>query len=403
MGEKTDPNDSSPAAPEGAEATPEEAETTTATVEQEEIESSIPRRVRSAVTSKNVADRVTIYVVRALFFLVAAGLGVQGVLTFGDEEGVFGGILVGCIVATALIVLEALFARSPIRTIAAITFGLFIGLILSAVFQHVVRMIIQAVAPPDLPVATAEALASYSNLLTTSIFCYFGVTLLLSTKENFKFVIPYVEFRKEVKSQLPLILDTSVFIDGRFQALLSTNALDQRLEVPRFVLDELQDLADSHDKSIRERGRRGMEILRDIEANHWVDIIEYPLEPGEEVDFGLLKLAALHEGKIVTTDHNLTKRAELQGVRVLNINDLATALKPILVPGEVLRVSLLRAGDEAGQAVGFLRDGTMVVVEQSKERIGQEVSVEVTSAIQTSAGRMVFGRLKQQQQRRGRR
>lgn len=354
-------------------------------------------RLRRGPTPRSVSDRLTIYVIRGVFLLVGAGLGIQGARAYSlpsvpPEMTVVSGVLVGCLVATILIVLEALFAKSPIRTIAAICFGLLMGLILSIVFQHVVRMITEAVAP-NVNGEREETLLSFLNLLTTCVFCYFGVTLLLATKDDFKFIIPYVEFRKEVKSSTPLILDTSIFIDGRFQAVLATGLIDQRLEVPRFVLGELQDVADSADRSLRERGRRGMDILHDVEQHHWVEIVNFPLEKGEPVDAGLLRLAIVHEGKLVTTDHNLTKRARLQGVPVLNVNDLATALKPILVPGEVLRVELLRPGDEPGQAVGFLRDGTMVVVEDARGRVGQQVSLEVTSAIQTSAGKMVFGKL----------
>jgi len=352
--------------------------------------SAIRRSMMRGVTPQSVSDRLTMYVLRAIFFLVAAGLGIRGAQAFAVSE--FAGIATACIVALGLVSVEALFVRSPVRTIAAITSGLFLGLLLSVFFQNVMRIVAQAVAPGI--ETTQPELFPFISLVTLCVFPYLCTAVLLATKDDFRFIIPYIEFRKQVKTRTPLILDTSVFIDGRFQSLLATDVLDQRLEVPRFVLDELQDLADRRDKSTRERGRRGMDILHDIEQYHWVEVVEYPLEEAEEVDVGLLRLAAAHEGKIVTTDHNLTKRARLQGVPVLNINDLATALKPVLVPGEVLRVTLLRAGDDPGQAVGFLRDGTMVVVEQASDRIAQEVSVEVTSAIQTSAGKMVFGKLR---------
>ena len=366
-----------------------------------------PSRRPRAGTPRSVADRLTIYVVRAFFVLAAAGLGVQGARAFSlpgpmAELSVITGVLVSCSVAVLLIVLEALFARSPIRTISAICFGLLMGLVLSIVFQPFVRLIVEAIAP-DLEGRHEERFLSYLNLVTTCIFCYFGVTLLLATKDDFKFLIPFVEFRKQLKSRTPLVLDTSVFIDGRFQALVATGLIDQRLEVPRFVLEELQQVADSSDRSLRERGRRGMDILQDIDQHLGVEMVDFPLERDEPVDAGLLRMAVVHEGKLVTTDHNLTKRARLQDVPVLNVNELATALKPVLVPGEVLRVQLLRAGEEPGQAVGFLRDGTMVVVEDALDKVGQEISLEVTSAIQTSAGRMVFGKLRAPKKSRSRR
>jgi uncharacterized protein YacL len=337
--------------------------------------------------------------VRAVFFLIAAGVGIQGARAFrslnpSTSVTAFHGILVACGLAVVLIVLEAVFQRSPVRTVAALTFGLLLGLALSKLFQPFVELITHAVAPELIP-EQMNILLAFLNLLVTTILSYFGVALLLASKDEFKFIIPFVEFRKEIKSHTPLILDTSVFVDGRLEAILSTGIFSQRLEVPRFVLDELQKIADSPDRSLRERGRRGMDILHAIERERAVDFVEFPLQSGEEVDSGLLRLAAYSEGKLVTTDHNLTKRARVQGIPVLNINDVASALKPAFVPGEVLRVRLLRGGEEPGQAVGFRKDGTMVVVENAVHRIGEEVGVDITSAIQTNAGRMVFGRLKE--------
>jgi uncharacterized protein YacL len=362
------------------------------------LASGAERRRLPRPSSRRVGDRLTVYVVRALFFLVAAGLGLHGAKTVGDIAGtdvsVFAGMVVACTGAVVLIVLEAFFARTPIRTIASIFFGLLMGLIFALVFRFVVEIIVQAVAPQQLPQLKLTNLLSFLNLLATCIFCYFGVALLLETKDDFKFIIPFVEFRKETKSPIPLILDTSVFVDGRLEAMLATGVLDQRLAVPRFVLEELHLIADSPDRSLRERGRRGLDILRSIQRQHLIDEVEFHRLPGEPVDAALLRLVTAEEGKLLTTDHNLTKRAQVQGVPVLNINDLATAMKPVIVPGETLNVRLLRAGEDAGQAVGFLRDGTMVVVEGAQEHIGREVSVEVTSALQTTAGKMAFGKLR---------
>jgi uncharacterized protein YacL len=346
----------------------------------------------------SVADRITIWVARAVFFLMAVGLGLEGaraINTLAPGRGFtpLAGVGTACAGAVVLILVEALFARSPVRTIAGVTVGLLMGLLLSLVFQPLVVVITQAVVAPGIPEPKLDRLIAFLNLTTTSIFCFFGVSLVISTKDEFKFIIPYVEFRKEVKSHVPLILDTSSFIDGRLLGLLAAGVFDQRLQVARFVLDELQKVADSPDRSLRERGRRGLDILRDVERRHGLDVADFPLEPEESVDSGLLRMCLVHEGKLVTTDHNLTKRARVQGVAVININDIATAVKPSFVPGESLRVRLQRPGDDAGQAVGFLADGTMVVVEDARENIGQEVTIEVRSALQTSAGKMVFGRL----------
>lgn len=351
--------------------------------------------LRASRITGDARDRIAIFAVRACFFLACAGLGVAGVREIAAQTGrtdigYFEGVIIALATAVLLIGLEIVFTTSSIRIISAITFGLGMGLILSYVFQSVVEFIVIAVAPEGL----TPSFIRFLNVLTTTIFCYYGITILLRTKDDFKFIIPYVEFRKDVKARAPILLDTSCFVDGRIQPLLATGVFDQRLVVPTFVLKELQMIADSSDRSLRERGRRGMDILAELERDYHPEIIDRPLASGESVDDALIRLAVELGGKVVTTDFNLQKNARLQGVRILNVNDLATALKPAFVPGETMRVRLLREGDDKGQAVGFLRDGTMVVVEGARSRIGQEVTLEVTSSLQTNAGKMVFGRLR---------
>ncbi|MGQ9590609.1 MAG: PIN/TRAM domain-containing protein [Planctomycetota bacterium] len=357
------------------------------------------RRLRRPGLTKPIQDRLTLLVVRFVFFLTAGGLGLYGVQVFAAvtmrtdlDPGL--GVLAGCLTALVLIALEVFFARSPIRTLSAITFGLIIGLVLSIFFRFVVDFVAEAVAPASLRGrSNFPLLLSYLQIVTTAIFCYFGVTILLQTKDDFKFIIPYVEFRKEPRSQTPLVLDTSSFVDGRILALLETGVFEDRLVVPAFVLKELQTVADSADKSLRERGRRGLDILHEIERSRSIEFVEHSLRKGETVDDGLLAVAADYGGRVLTTDYNLQKAAKLRGIPLINVNDLAAALKPAFVPGEILSVRLLREGDEKGQGVGFLADGTMVVVENARQRIGQAVTVEVTSSLQTSAGKMVFGKL----------
>lgn len=360
------------------------------------------RFLSRAVLTKDAHDRLALFAVRALFFFIAAGLGVAGARILGEVTNRHDlepstGILVACATAAGLIALEMLFSKSPIRTVSAITFGLLIGLALSLVFQFVVEFIVTALTTPELRGSYGPQLLSFLQVLTTTIFCYFGVTTLLRTKDDFKFIIPYVEFRKELRGHAPLLLDTSCFVDGRIHAILATGVFDQRLLVPKCVLQELQNIADSADRSLRERGRRGMDMLHEIETTYHVEILDRPTAAGEPVDSALISLALEMGGKVVTTDFNLQKNARLQGVQVININDLATSLKPAFVPGESMTVRLLREGEDKGQAVGFLRDGTMVVVENARGRIGQEVAVEVTSSLQTNAGKMVFGKLRRRE------
>jgi uncharacterized protein YacL len=353
-----------------------------------------PGSQRRPTTQREVHDRLALFASRAVFFFVATTLGYLGAkilsaFTGRPDIAPGMGVVAGGGVALLVVFIESRFARSPVRTISAVTFGLLIGLVLSLVFQPVVEYIVDSVSPVSHP-----ELTSFLNLVSMTLLCYFGVSILLQTRDDFKFIIPYVEFRREVKGRTPLIIDTSCFVDGRIQKLLGTGVLDHRLIVPKFVLEELQGLADSQRRSTRERGRRGLDILREIETSADLRIADYTLSPGEEVDAALIALAAEQEGKLITTDYNLQKNGTVQGVTILNVNDLATALKPNFVPGETLDVKLLREGEGKKQAVGFLDDGTMVVVEDARARIGQDVTVDVTSALQTPAGKMVFGRLR---------
>ena len=228
--------------------------------------------------------------------------------------------------------------------------------------------------------------------------CYLCVSTLLQTKDDFRFIIPYMEFSKEVKGARPLVLDTSVVIDGRIADVAETKVIDQPLVVPRFVLQELQGIADSSDKLRRNRGRRGLDILNRLQKSAGVEVKIHDGDLPElagirEVDQRLVVLAKHLGGKVVTNDYNLNKIARLQGVDVINLNDLANALKPIVLPGEALTVKLLKRGEEPGQGVGYLDDGTMVVTEQGAYHLGEIVRLTVTSVLQTSAGRMIFGRL----------
>jgi len=226
--------------------------------------------------------------------------------------------------------------------------------------------------------------------------CYLCISLLIQTKDDFRFIIPYVEFSKEVKGLRPYVLDTSVVIDGRIADLVETNALDNQLIMPRFVLSELQGIADSSDKLRRARGRRGLDILNRLRNNQDIDLKIYDRElpemDGQAVDMKLVLLAKHLDGKIVTGDYNLNKVARLHNVSVVNLNDIANSLKPVFLPGETFGVRIVKPGEEMGQGIGYLDDGTMIVVEGGREHIGKEVKVNVTSVLQTSAGRMIFGK-----------
>jgi uncharacterized protein YacL len=237
------------------------------------------------------------------------------------------------------------------------------------------------------------------RVVITLIASYIAISTLIQTRDEFRFVIPYVEFSREVKGGKPLVLDTSVIIDGRIADLCEARLVDTKLIVPKFVLTELQMIADSSDKLKRNRGRRGLDILKKMQTNAKIDLLMHDgnageLRPGEKmrVDERLVAFTKILGGRIATNDFNLNKMAQLQGVEVINLNEVANALKTVALPGEYLMLKVVRQGDQIGQGVGYLEDGTMVVVENGRHLIGQETSIVVTSVLQTPAGRMIFGR-----------
>ena len=190
------------------------------------------------------------------------------------------------------------------------------------------------------------------------------------------------------------ILDTSVIIDGRIADIAETGFLDGIIVTPQFVLRELQLVADSADSLKRNRGRRGLDVLQRLQkmATLQIQIVEDDFPAVREVDLKLIELAKVYEGKIITNDFNLNKVAQLQGVAVLNINELANSLKPIVLPGEIMKVFILKEGKEYNQGVAYLDDGTMVVVDNARKMIGKTIDVSVTSVLQTTAGKMIFGK-----------
>ena len=204
-------------------------------------------------------------------------------------------------------------------------------------------------------------------------------------------------------SAAPKVLDTSVLIDGRISDICKAGFLEGPLVAPAFVLDELRHIADSADSLRRNRGRRGLDVLARLqeEAESRVRIVEKDYPDAEEVDVKLLRLARDLGGAVLTNDYNLNKVAGVTGVRVLNINELAGALRPAVLPGEEMTVQVIREGKEPGQGVAYLEDGTMVVVENGRRRMGEKLEIEVTTVLQTSAGRMIFGRAKEKENRAG--
>jgi uncharacterized protein YacL len=221
------------------------------------------------------------------------------------------------------------------------------------------------------------------------------MAIALRGKDEFNIIIPYVRLRRQDQIEEVVLLDTSVIIDGRILDILKTKFIEGKIVIPRFVLKELQQIADSTDPIKRQRGRRGLEILHAVQKEAALSLSFHEEEFPEvlEVDSKLVKLAKLLEARILTVDFNLNRVATLQGVKVLNINELSNALKQVVFPGERMEIKLIKEGKEYNQAVGYLEDGTMIVVEDGRRSIGQEVKAVVTSVLQTPAGRIIFTKM----------
>jgi len=332
-------------------------------------------------------------ILRCFFVLVAAGLSVtfinSGLIPEGNDwmsYAVFGGMM---LLALGVIATDIANRRKRLDAITAVYFGLIVGLFMTYVFSL-------AMVPLYNSLQFSQKTQNGVQLVLGLVICYACVSLLMQTKNDFRFIIPYVEFAKEVKGSRPCVLDTSVVIDGRIADVVETSLFDGQLIMPKFVISELQGIADSSDRLRRSRGRRGLDILNRLRANPKIDLQiferDLPEFAGQPVDLKLVVLAKHLRGKLITNDYNLNKVARLQGVDVINLNDVANALKPVFLPGEHIDVRLVKAGEEPGQGVGYLEDGTMVVVESGRDHINETVAIAVTSVLQTSAGRMVFGR-----------
>ena len=336
---------------------------------------------------------MALWILRSVFLVVAAGLGVF--LSTSQPSGAnapspwltFLAVMVG---ALAVIGVDVALRQKRIDMISCVYFGIVVGLFLTLLLGLAVK-----------PILNNWNIDEFQfQLVTATFLCYVCISMLIQTKDDFRFIIPYVEFAKEVKGLRPYILDTSAIIDGRIADVVDTHVLDNQLIMPRFVLNELQAVADSGDRLRRARGRRGLDVLNRLRGNKDVDLKIYdrdwPEMAGQPVDMKLVMLAKRLDGKLVTGDYNLNKVARLHNVPVVNLNDLANALKPLFLPSEQIEVKLVKPGEEDSQGVGYLDDGTMIVVEGGRERIGRDVRIEVTSVLQTSAGRMIFGRYLQE-------
>lgn len=342
--------------------------------------------------------QIALWVLRAMFILVALGLAVTQTSSAQSRSLVTAIFLIYTLGSVAVMGLDILVRRKRIDMISSVYFGLVVGLFLTYVMSLALSPLFDQVSPA-IDAERAKFIKGLQPVVTTFIgvmMSYVCISLLWQTKDDFRFVIPYVEFSKDLKGAKPYVLDTSVVIDGRIADIVETGVIDNQLIMPRFALIELQSIADSSDKLRRARGRRGLDVLNRLRGNPNIDFKIYDRElpemKGQPVDIKLLTLARHLGGKVVTGDFNLNKVAKLQNVPVINLNEVANSLKPVFLPGEQVRVKVVKPGEGPGQGVGYLDDGTMIVIEDGRGHLGEHVDITVTSMLQTNAGRMVFGR-----------
>ncbi|MDD5504918.1 MAG: PIN domain nuclease [Candidatus Omnitrophica bacterium] len=296
------------------------------------------------------------------------------------------GLAFGFSVSLLIVWIELSMKNISLRGLSAGIFGFLTGLLM-------VRLITDSFIFESMRYSNT-ALAFTVRVFSTLIFCYLGVMLAIRGKDEFSLIIPYVKFTRQDRRDDITVVDTSVIIDGRVIDICQSSFMGGCFIVPRFVLKELQQMADSSDPIKRSRGRRGLDILNRMQksANMDIKIHEEDFPEVQETDAKLVKIAKILNARIFTSDYNLNKVAEIQHVQVLNINDLSNALKPVMLPGEETDIKIVKEGKEHNQGIGYLEDGTMIVVEGGRQLIGQRRRICVTSVLQTSAGRMIFAK-----------
>ena len=327
---------------------------------------------------------MSVWILRVLFLSLSTlgGFAVSQVRPELIDDG-FRGVLIGFGFGGLLIAIDEMVKGFSLRAFSAASFGLLLGTLIALLIDNSGLFIYVE----DKPVRWLIRLCLFLA------FGYIGMILAMrSNKEDFYLIIPFVRFASQSKAENLLVLDTSAIIDGRIAELIEGNFLEGTIVVPRFVLKELQFIADSTDPIRRARGRRGLEMLSRIQRTprKEVKIHEADFREEPEVDAKLIRLARASGAKLVTNDYNLSKIAELQSVPHVNIHELARALKPAILLGEIFSLKIVREGKDKGQGVGYLNDGTMVVVNNGHSFVGQQIEIQVQSLVQTGAGVLIF-------------
>ena len=300
------------------------------------------------------------------------------------------GTLIAALAAAALVVsADIMTPKKDLASVLAIYLGITFGLVASLGFASLINVIAEAWELTD--GQTLVYLGLIKGIGGLSLI-YLSVSIVLSTKDDFRLVIPYVQFEKRAQGVIPLLIDTSALVDGRFIDLTRTGVIDAPIVLPRYVIDELQALSDSKDRLKRDRGRRGLDLIKELqEAYPDTKLIDSGAS-AEDVDRRLLKTAETEGYRIVTTDIGLTKIARIKNLAVLNLNEVARALRGGVVPGSTIEVTIVRPGEGEGQGIAYLPDGAMIVIEDTSQRIGETLEIEITNAIQRPGGKLVFGK-----------
>jgi uncharacterized protein YacL len=333
-----------------------------------------------------MTPQLTVNLLRILFVAFCGLIGslISLALQNSSIPGLIGGFIFGLVV----VLIDRLLKGLSLRAFSSATLGLLLGLFFANLLS----------ASQVLRYQTEET-QWVARLAVYCAFGYLGMMLAIrSNRDEFSLIIPYVRFARETTQHEPLVIDTNVIIDGRIADLCATGFLSRSLIVPRFVLGELQLLADSHDPIKRERGRRGLEILNQLQGSRELDLTIHDASVEDEemtIDARLVRTAKLLQARLLTNDSALCQIARLQQIPVLNLHDLSRALSPAVVPGDELELNLVKEGRESHQAVGYLPDGTMIVVNHGRPQLGRVATVVVSSSLQTAGGRLIFAELKE--------
>src|SRR6476620_7905750 len=332
-----------------------------------------------------MTPQLTVNLLRVLFVTFCATVGT--IISSEAEGALLPGLLIGLAFGLVLVLIDRLLKGLSLRAFSSATLGLLLGLFFANLLlaSEILRY-------------QSETTQWAARLVVYCTFGYLGTMLAVrSNRDEFSLIIPYVRFARETTQHEPLLIDTNVIIDGRIADLVGSGFLSRALIVPRFVLGELQTLADSRDAIKRERGRRGLDILNELQKSRELDLTIHDTTGDADVsiDARLVRAAKILQARLLTNDQALCQVARLQQVPALNLADLARALRPRATAGDELELNLVKEGREAHQGVGYLPDGTMIVVNHARAFLGKLVTVTVSSALQTGAGRLIFAELKQ--------